>query len=980
FRFTASGKISAVNGGGGSDWLDYSAFKASQPVTVNLATGSATNVAGGAAGAVSNVQNVWGGAGKNMLTGDAQGNVLVGGAVADTITGGTGRSILVGSAGRDTITGESGSDILIPGTLSPDLNETALPLMLQEWQRTDISLGQRVADLRRGGGLNGGYKLLYGTTVLNDGGSLDTLTGASGQNWYFQFPGDNITNATAADLVQSQALPDGMLRRAFPIGGTGYDDGYNLTTDAQGNVYVVGDFQGTVNFNPNGTPVDLTAAAGPGSNGGDGYLAKYSPTGTLLWVQQFATDAADFVQAVGLTVDAAGNLLVDGWLTAATTFGSFTLPGLTAGFTGSGEVAFVAKLDAAGNVLWADQLGGTGSNTDTFCWNVTTDASANVYVVGGFGGTQTIGTTTLTSTGTWDGFVAKLGADGTLQWAKNTAAGSGITEAVAIALDKNGNIYTTGRFAGTGTFGKYSLTSQGGYDGFVTKLNSSGTTLWARDLGTSGNDYTSSIAVDKSGNLYVGGDVGGDPSSDLYGLVYVAKLNNAGTVSWSHQYGTGTQNEDGAGSLVLDAAGNVYVGGVFENTIAFGSFSFTSAGQENSFILKLNNAGSVQWAQAQVGPGDNYVGTILAVDPSLNVYAVGNFEQTMTVDTDPLGTATLTSAGSYDGFVMELSQRGPLTYTAPTSANPESYTLELNQGYLDLVDNNTGQVVAEKSVADTTAVQITAAAGVDATLVLDYGTGTTDVPVTFTGGSGTNTLVGPAQGASWSITAANAGKVGNVTFSQVANLFGGPGADSFKFSTKGSLSGSIAGEGGGDTLDYSAWTVAVTVDLTGGTATAVAGGVSGIDNVFGGNGNDTLTGSAAGGLLVGGSGTNVLTAGLGRSILISGSGSSTLLGGPSDDLLIAGTTTYDGNHAALMAILQEWQRPDKTYSQRITGLKKGGGDNGSYKLIWGSTVQDSGTNVDTLTGGTGFDWFFAQLAAGFVDDTITDLATGEQVN
>ena len=170
----------------------------------------------------------------------------------------------------------------------------------------------------------------------------------------------------------------------------------------------------------------------------------------------------------------------------------------------------------------------------------------------------------------------------------------------------------------------------------------------------------------------------------------------------------------------------------------------------------------------------------------------------------------------------------------------------------------------------------------------------------------------------------------------------------------------------------------MTVNLTTGTASAVAGGVSNIDNIFGGAGNDSLTGGSQGGLLVGGGGNDMLTAGSGRSILIGDGGSDLLLGGSAEDILIGGSTSYDTNHAALLSIMQEWQRPDETYSQRINDLKKGGGDNGTYKLIWGTTVKDD-TAADTLTGGGGLDWFFAQLNAGFVDDTITDLLPGSRL-
>ena len=102
FQFAAAGTEASINGGGApagmGDWLDYSSL--TTPISVNLATGSATNVNGGAAGAVTNIQDVHAGDGGSTMMGDAQGNILVGGSGVDTITGGTGRSLLIGGAAR----------------------------------------------------------------------------------------------------------------------------------------------------------------------------------------------------------------------------------------------------------------------------------------------------------------------------------------------------------------------------------------------------------------------------------------------------------------------------------------------------------------------------------------------------------------------------------------------------------------------------------------------------------------------------------------------------------------------------------------------------------------------------------------------------------------------------------------------------------------------------------------------------------------
>jgi hypothetical protein len=242
-------------------------------------------------------------------------------------------------------------------------------------------------------------------------------------------------------------------------------------------------------------------------------------------------------------------------------------------------------------------------------------------------------------------------------------------------------------------------------------------------------------------------------------------------------------------------------------------------------------------------------------------------------------------------------------------------------------------------------------------------------------GSGTaDTLTGADVPNTWRITGNNAGKVGPYTFASFENLVGGTSTDVFIFSYGKGVSGSIDGGGGGDTLNYAAYTTAVTVILATGTATGVAGGVSEIQVVLGGSRNNTLTGDAGNSILVGGAGTNTLTAGTGRALLIGGKGPATLTGGPDDDILIAGTTVFDNNPAALLAIMKEWRRTDETYQQRIDHLRgtTSGGQSGGVYLK--STTVHISAATDTLTGGLGLDWFWARLAE------ITDLEPGEQVN
>jgi hypothetical protein len=173
----------------------------------------------------------------------------------------------------------------------------------------------------------------------------------------------------------------------------------------------------------------------------------------------------------------------------------------------------------------------------------------------------------------------------------------------------------------------------------------------------------------------------------------------------------------------------------------------------------------------------------------------------------------------------------------------------------------------------------------------------------------------------------------------------------------------IDGQGGTDSLDYSAFATDVRVILPLGLATGATGGVSNFENVKGGTGND---------ILVGGAGINILSGNAGRDLLIGGLGADALTGDDDEDILIGGTTNFDSNWIALDALKAEWTQ-GSTYAGRVNNLSNGGGVNGPY-LLNSATVQDDGV-ADAVSGNGGLDWFFASVA----DTTDWDSSIGEQI-
>lgn len=265
----------------------------------------------------------------------------------------------------------------------------------------------------------------------------------------------------------------------------------------------------------------------------------------------------------------------------------------------------------------------------------------------------------------------------------------------------------------------------------------------------------------------------------------------------------------------------------------------------------------------------------------------------------------------------------------------------------------------------------------------------------FVGSAAADTLIGRNSNSTWAIGGVGSGSVGSTAFSSFESLQGGTANDTFRVSEGVSSGIAINGGSGTDKLDYAAYSNAtnVNVDLGAGTATGF-GGVSDIENVAGGAGNDVirgdnnanmLAGNQGSDIVLGGGGNDTINGNVGRDILIGGDGADTIIGNADEDILIAGTTSFDNTQSALAALLAEWTSA-ATYAQRTGHIMGGsGGLNGSIVLNGdngaGQTVFND-SNVDTLTGSAGVDWYFAnQDGIPFLTlDIITDKTAAELWN
>ncbi|MCY7421351.1 MAG: SBBP repeat-containing protein [Chitinophagaceae bacterium] len=456
------------------------------------------------------------------------------------------------------------------------------------------------------------------------------------------------------------------LEWARNIGDINDDYSLSVAVDASGNVYTTGAFRGIADFDPGPGTYNLTSAGGR-----DVFVSKVNASGNFVWAKNMGGATDDVGYAIA--VDAAGNVLTTG---AYSGTGDFDPGAATTNLTSAGGYdIFVSKLDASGNLVWVKSMGGTAGDE---CRSLAVDVSGNVYTTGYFNGTSDFdpgaSVSNLTTIGVFATFISKLDASGNFVWAK-TLDGSSTNYGQSIAVDALGNVYTTGAFTGTVDFAPgpfiVTRTSAGGRDIFISKLNASGTFVWALNMGGTTDDVGYSIKLDASGNIYTTGAFFGTADFQ-YGPatnnitsagdfdIFVTKLDPSGILLWAKGMG-GTGDDEGL-SLAVDNAGNVYTTGIFMATSDFNpgaaTNNLTSAGYYDIFVSKLDPSGNFVEAINMGGAASEY-GQSIATDALGNLYISGDFYGT--ADFDPgAGTNNLTPVGSGDIFVLKLSQGGYL--------------------------------------------------------------------------------------------------------------------------------------------------------------------------------------------------------------------------------------------------------------------------------------------------------------------------------
>ena len=522
--------------------------------------------------------------------------------------------------------------------------------------------------------IGGSAVLTYNNSIKVDASGNVYTTG------HFQGSGDfdpgsgtaTLTSTGGIDIFVSKFDSSGNYVWAKAFGGTGDDDGHAIAIDAAGNVYTVGNFTGTADFDPNAGTANLTSS---GLN--DIFIAKFDASGNYVWAKQIG--GIDNDEGNSIVLDAAGAVYCTGYYRDSVDFnpGAGVFSFVTDSF---GQNIFILKLDGSGNFVFAKEMRGIsfGQNGGN---DIALDNSGNIYTTGYFqirvDFNPGAAVFNLPYSAGFDAFIAKLDPTGNFLWARSFRA-SGDDVAHSIKITPQNEAVITGYFKGTITNPYF--VSAGDRDIFVFKYNSSGVLVWGKQIGGFGMDMGYSVDIDASGSIYVSGEfssvVDFNPGITADNLtsagfedVFILKLFSAGNFAWAKSMG-GAYSDYGH-SVDVDLSGNIHLGGYFHGIADFdpGLAVNNILGNLSAFVSKYNESGVSGMVfmdysgDCILGQYENACGGCsLTIQPG-NIALQTNSEGFWFTDSLPVGSYTIT----VDSTSQVLPSCPPTSFTITNS-------------------------------------------------------------------------------------------------------------------------------------------------------------------------------------------------------------------------------------------------------------------------------------------------------------------------
>ncbi|ESU29081.1 hypothetical protein FLJC2902T_11180 [Flavobacterium limnosediminis JC2902] len=500
------------------------------------------------------------------------------------------------------------------------------------------------------------------------------------------------SSGTSSAYFVAKYNPEGDFLWVKALSGTSTQNLINMTVNASGQIILIGDFFGTVDFDPSPATANLTALS---TDNFDGYIAKYDTNGNYLWAKSMGgTDASVSTSAVAVGLN--GQIHAIGFFSGTVNFNPSGARDTIAAI--SVVNFFITKYDTNGNYLWTKAINGADELYKFDFQNISINPGGQIYIAGNFQETvdfdPSTTTANLTALGSRDFFIAKYNPNGDYLWAKSIG-GTDNEYLSAIKLDVGGNINITGNFGNIADFdpspASQNLTSVGNMDVFIAKYNSEGTFLNAGIIGgyPTGNssENENKVTLDSTGAIYAAGTfsqkIDFDPSPQIATLtsendgndIFIAKYTPTGSYLWVKSIKGINSETMSLSSTTTDANGNLYIAGYFFGTVDFdpsnNTAPLTSVGFGDLFIAKYDSNGNYLWAKT-IGKTSNYIdsNTIksIATDSNGNLYISGHFYNSL--DFDPsAASAVLTAVQFQDIFFAKYNTSGNYIWAKAIGGN-----------------------------------------------------------------------------------------------------------------------------------------------------------------------------------------------------------------------------------------------------------------------------------------------------------------------
>ncbi len=333
--------------------------------------------------------------------------------------------------------------------------------------------------------------------------------------------------------------------------------------------------------------------------------------------------------------DDEGNILVSGFTAYTASAYNYIVYGTDTIYNPAAhQQQILIKLDTNGHFLWAK---GTEHST-VMPLSLAADHNGNIYVFGYYCDSLycNFDSIRLYNTNLYMFYVAKYSPAGNVLWAKNVNANSSHYNYGSIGIDSANNVYITGSFdSATLTIGTTTLINHAtgtNFDIYVAKFDSSGTPLWVKDFGGTGDDYPTCMTVTNAGNCYLSGmynsntmTVGSTLLTDslISGsyttyLSFIIKLNNSGNVIWAKKQ----SKELNPTNIVSNNLENIYMVGYFDSSLILGPDTINSISGMDAFVTKFDSSGNFKWAKSAGGAYADYAYSV-GLDSCNNVWIAG---------------------------------------------------------------------------------------------------------------------------------------------------------------------------------------------------------------------------------------------------------------------------------------------------------------------------------------------------------------------